>query len=245
MKNSLKAWLKSGDSALARIIFSFLTAILHFEIPLIRPIHAPLYHLHKFLTRLLSTILRMMYWTPLFKSRLQSHPKKLFLYTGMPLLLGPMAITMGNNCRVSGQSTFCGRAGNSSTPELIVGDNVDISWQNEIFIGNRVVIGNNVRMAVKVRLVGYPGHPVDPEARAKGLPETDDQVGDIILGDDVWLAAGVTVLGGVSIGAGTIIATGSVVTKDLPAGVLAAGIPAKVVKQLDSTPEKNGETGHG
>ncbi|ELU00836.1 hypothetical protein CAPTEDRAFT_59926, partial [Capitella teleta] len=76
-------------------------------------------------------------------------------------------------------------------------------------------------------------HPVDPAARARGEPDSDDQVGSIIIEDDVWLAAGVTVMSGVTIGAGTIVATGSVVTKDLPSGVLAGGIPAKVIKSLD------------
>ncbi|MGI9276781.1 MAG: acyltransferase [Endozoicomonas sp.] len=245
MKNSLKGWLKSGDSAFARVTFSLLTAILHFDLPVIRPVHGLLYPLHKLLTRILGATLRVFYWTPLFKSQLRNTPKNLLIYTGMPLLLGHLAITMGDNCRVSGQSTISGRTSSATTPELIVGDNVGISWQNEIFVGNRVKIGNNVHMGVKVRLVGYPGHPVEPEARAKGLPETDDQVGDITLGDDVWLAAGVTVLGGVTIGAGTIVATGSVVTKDLPARVLAAGIPAKVVKQLDFTSKTDGEPDHG
>ncbi|MDX2321093.1 MAG: acyltransferase, partial [Moritella sp.] len=46
------------------------------------------------------------------------------------------------------------------------------------------------------------------------------------------LATGVSVMAGVTIGEGTIVAAGSIVTHDLPAGVLAAGIPAKVIKSL-------------
>ncbi len=233
MINSLKNWLKSGKSPIARVIFSSLKAIRHFEFPLIRPIHSILYHAHKMITGLISSFFRSLYWTPLFKSRLTNNPKRLYVYSGMPLLLGPLSITMGNNCRISGHTTISGRASSSETPILKVGDNVGISWQNEIFVGRKIEIGDNVRLAVKVRLVGYPGHPTDPVDRAKGLPDTDDQVGDIIIEDNVWLAAGVTVMGGVRIGAGTIVATGSVVTKDLPPGVLAGGIPAKVIKSLD------------
>ncbi len=48
----------------------------------------------------------------------------------------------------------------------------------------------------------------------------------------MWLATWVTVTAGVTIGAGTVVAAGSVVTKDLPPGVLAAGIPARVVRAL-------------
>lgn len=65
------------------------------------------------------------------------------------------------------------------------------------------------------------------------MPETDDQVGDIILEDDVWLATGVTVLAGVTIGEGTIVGANSTVTGDLPPMSIAAGSPAKVVRRLD------------
>ncbi len=239
MLNSLKARLKNSESAYARALFNSLKSIRTFEVPVIKPIHGAIYQCHKAVTNLISSLIRIVYWTPLFKSQLNNRPKKLYLYSGIPLLLGPLDITMGNHCRLSGHTTISGRASTTLHPELIIGNNVGISWQNEIFVGDRIEIGDNVRLAVKVRLVGYPGHPVDPIARARGEPDSDDQVGNIIIENDVWLAAGVTVMGGVTIGAGTIVATGSVVTKSLPGGVLAGGIPAKVIKPL--TPEqKNG-----
>jgi acetyltransferase-like isoleucine patch superfamily enzyme len=52
---------------------------------------------------------------------------------------------------------------------------------------------------------------------------------DIVIGDDVWLGANVVVLAGVSIGDGAVVAAGAVVTKDLPAQCIAAGVPAKVI----------------
>jgi acetyltransferase-like isoleucine patch superfamily enzyme len=73
---------------------------------------------------------------------------------------------------------------------------------------------------------------MDPADRAAGLPDTPDQTGDIVLERDVWLATGVTVLAGVRIGAATVVAAGSVVTRDLPPGVLAAGVPARVIRSL-------------
>ena len=248
MHNNLKNWLKNSDSILAKKVFSSLKAIRQFEFPLMRIIHSPAYHTHKMVTGFCSEITRIAYWTPLFKSRLKNNPKGLYLYSGMPLLLGSLSIQMGNHCRVSGHSTISGRTSKNISPNLIIGENVGISWQNEIFVGDRIEIGNNVRLAVKVRLVGYPGHPVDPVARAKGLPDSDDQVGNIIIEDDVWLTAGVTVMGGVRIGAGTIVATGSVVTKDLPPGVLAGGVPAKVIRPLsdkESIKKQQPEVNHG
>ena len=64
------------------------------------------------------------------------------------------------------------------------------------------------------------------------MPDTEDQIGDITLKDDVWLATGVTISAGVTVGQGSIIAAGSVVTKDIPSGVLAGGVPAKVLRQI-------------
>ena len=116
-----------------------------------------------------------------------------------------------------------------------VGSNVDIGWQTTIAVGRRVVLGDNVRIAGRALLAGYPGHPLDAAARAAGLPETDDQVGDIVLEDDVWLATGVTVSAGVRIGRGTVVAAGSVVTHDLPAGILAGGVPARMIRPLDAS----------
>lgn len=53
-----------------------------------------------------------------------------------------------------------------------------------------------------------------------------------MIGDNVWLGGGVIVCPGVTIGADTVVGAGSVVTRDLPAGVLAVGSPAKLVRRL-------------
>jgi acetyltransferase-like isoleucine patch superfamily enzyme len=150
----------------------------------------------------------------------------------MPLVLGPVRISLGGDCRISGQTTISGRSAGPIAPELTVGRNCDIGWQTTIAVGRRIGIGDNVRIAGRALLAGYPGHPLDPVARAAGLPDTEDEIGDIVLEDDVWLATGVTVSAGVTIGKGTVVAAGSVVTRDLPAGVLAAGAPARVIRTI-------------
>ena len=61
------------------------------------------------------------------------------------------------------------------------------------------------------------------------IRKSPDIGGDIRIGSDVWLGAGVVITAGVTIGDHSVIAAGAVVTKDIPAGVIAGGIPAKVL----------------
>ncbi|WP_317239012.1 DapH/DapD/GlmU-related protein [Hymenobacter sp. 5516J-16] len=72
------------------------------------------------------------------------------------------------------------------------------------------------------------GHPVEPGPRVVGW----EFARPITLGDNVWLGAGVLVMPGVTIGAGTTIGAGSVVTRDIPAGVVAVGNPCRVLRSI-------------
>lgn len=235
--NQTKQWLKTSRNPLVHTLFKQLKALRLFEVPAPRLIVAPLYSIYCTSRTLITTMTRMLWWTPLLKGRLNNVGRNLYLYGGLPYISGPIQIKLGDNCRVSGHTTFSGRTCAQPPPELIVGNNVDIGWMTTIAVGRRIEIGNNVRIAGRTLLAGYPGHPIDAKARADGLPETDDQVGDIILEDDVWLATGVSVMTGVRIGQGTIVAAGSVVTKDLPSMVLAGGVPARVIHSLQSSAE--------
>jgi maltose O-acetyltransferase len=91
-----------------------------------------------------------------------------------------------------------------------------------------IAIGDNVSIGPRVQLVTAL-HPVDDrEARRAGW----ESAAPITIGDNVWLAAGVIVCPGVTIGNDTVIGAGSVVTKDVPAGVLAAGNPCRIIRAL-------------
>ena len=71
--------------------------------------------------------------------------------------------------------------------------------------------------------------PLDPDPRRAGFEAGEP----ITLGDNVWLGGGVIVCPGVTIGENTVVGAGAVVTKDLPANVVAVGNPAKVIRTLD------------
>lgn len=225
-------WIRSGQSQNAKNCRRILKNILKMQMPVIPLVHYAMWSTHQIISTALQFIGRVVYYTPMFKARIGQSPENLYLYSGMPLLLGNLKIRLGANNRVSGISTICGRGASQHTPELITGDNVDIGWQNTLAIGSKIELGNNVRLAGRVFLAGYPGHPMNAKDRAAGLPELDNQVGDIILHDDVWVGTGATILAGVTIGKGAIVAAGAVVTKDVEAGNIVAGNPAKVVRKL-------------
>ncbi|OUS69045.1 acetyltransferase [Pseudoalteromonas sp. A601] len=228
----LKLWLKHSQHPLAASLFRYAKAVRNPQIIVIPFVHSTLYLLHHFIKLFFHEVLRVLYYTPLFKSQIKGSKRAMYIYSGMPQILGKLYIECADNVRMSGVSTFCGRASNSMKPALIIGSNVDIGWQNAFSVGHRVIIEDDVRLASRVFLAGFPGHPVDCERRALGESDDDEQVGDIILRRGAWLGTGVTVLAGVTIGEGAIVGAGSVVTKDVPAFTIAAGNPAKVVKQI-------------
>ncbi|MGN1381549.1 MAG: sugar O-acetyltransferase [Eubacterium sp.] len=99
---------------------------------------------------------------------------------------------------------------------------------NAVFLDTSPIhIGNNAFIAPGA-LLSCAGHSIDKVQRARGISTS----ASITLEDDVWLGARVTVIGGVTIGKGTVIGAGSVVTKDIPAGVVAAGVPCRVIRKI-------------
>ena len=94
-----------------------------------------------------------------------------------------------------------------------------------------ITVGDDVQIGPNVQLL-TPTHPVEAEPRRR----KEEAARPITIGDNVWLGGGVIVLPGVSIGADTVVGAGAVVTRDLPAGVVAVGNPARVVRTLDDAP---------
>lgn len=238
--NQFKIWLKASEAPYARQLFFMLKTVRACDLPTPRWLNSIVCHLATVIPSTVSAISRVLIHTPAFKGRLTRYGKRLYLYGGIPYVSGPLAITLGTDCRISGQTTFSGRT-QSAQPTLSIGHNVDIGWQSTIAVGSKVVIGNNVRIASGAFIFGYSGHSLDPSLRAKGEPDLDCDVGDIILERDVWLGTNVTVCPNVTIGHGTIVGAGSVVTKSLPPMVIAAGNPARIVRFQIPQEEQRGE----
>jgi len=90
-----------------------------------------------------------------------------------------------------------------------------------------ITIGADCQLGPGVQLL-TPTHPVEPQPRKDRL----EAARPIVIGDNVWLGGGVIVCPGVTIGDNTVVGAGAVVTRDLPANVVAVGNPARVVREI-------------
>jgi len=131
-------------------------------------------------------------------------------------------IRLGEGCFVGRNSILSCKNG-----DIILGDRVNIGFNAEIFSGSVVTLGDDCLLAAYTYVVGG-GHRFE-DAETSVIDQEHVSEG-IALEKGVWLGAGVKVMDGVSIGEGTVIGAGGVVTKDLEAGIVAAGIPAKKIR---------------
>lgn len=110
---------------------------------------------------------------------------------------------------------------------LEIGASTFINYGCSIASTLEVRIGPNCNIGTYVIMMDNDFHRLEPERRHE-MPAS----APIILEENVWLGARVIVLRGVRIGAGSVVAAGSVVTRDIPPRVIAAGMPAKVLREL-------------
>lgn len=138
---------------------------------------------------------------------------------------GGQGIEIGDRLHMVGRIVRC----DLSTHEggkLLIGEKVFINYGTSISAHSRVEIGSGSAIGQYAIILDCDFHTPGLTDEGHGVP------GPIVIGQNVWLGARVTVLKGVTIGNGTVVAAGSVVAKSLPAGVLAGGVPAKVIKPL-------------
>ena len=109
-----------------------------------------------------------------------------------------------------------------SGAKIIIGNNVGMS-SSTINCWKSVTIGNDVRIGANCVIMDADFHLDDPRS---GNPQ------NIVIEDNVWLGANVTVMKGVKIGKNSIIGMGSIVTKDIPENCIAVGIPSRVIRKL-------------
>ena len=137
-------------------------------------------------------------------------------------LLKVILAEVGENCYIEpplhanwGRNTHFGS-------NIYANFNLTLVDDTDIYVGDSVMFGPNVTVATA-------GHPVDPELRRKvaqfNIP--------VRIGNNVWIGAGAVLLPGVTIGDNSVIGAGSIVTKDIPANVVAVGNPCRVLREIN------------
>lgn len=119
-----------------------------------------------------------------------------------------------------------------STGEIVIGDNVGLNG-TAITSKRRIRIGDGTMIAANVIIVDSDFHAQwPPDARLTSSTVDDDR--EVVIGRNVWIGINSVVLKGVTIGDNAIVGAGSIVVRDIPANVLAAGNPARVIRRLDA-----------
>lgn len=108
---------------------------------------------------------------------------------------------------------------------IVVGKNVFINQNCTFMDRGGIVLEDNVLIAPRVNLI-TTNHSMDAVHRR------DVQSKPIHICKNVWIGAGATITPGVTVGENAVIAAGAVVTHDIPANVMAAGVPAKIIKEI-------------
>jgi len=128
-----------------------------------------------------------------------------------------------------GKNIFIGRGSilSCKNGDIILEKNVVVGFNSEIFSGSRVFVGENTLISAYVYIIGG-GH--DYSRVDVPILEQEKPSHGIKIEKNCWIGAGAKIFDNVTVGKDTIIAAGSVVTKNLPAFSIAAGIPARVAK---------------
>ncbi len=119
------------------------------------------------------------------------------------------------------------------SPSITIGNNCNIGEYCHITAINQIVIGNGL-LTGRFVLITDNSHGGLSQAEAAIPPAARKLVskGPVVIGDNVWIGDKVTILAGVHIGDNAIIAANAVVTEDVPANTLVAGVPASVRRRL-------------
>ena len=108
-----------------------------------------------------------------------------------------------------------------------IGENFFANYNFTVLDVGKVRIGKNVQIAPNVSIY-TAGHPLHPDSRNSGY-----EYGiDITIGDNVWIGGNTCIMPGVTIGDNVVIGAGSVVTKDIPANMIAVGNPCRVIREI-------------
>lgn len=158
--------------------------------------------------------------------RLYLHGLKLLHYFNYTHVAELRKVRRGEGVKMAPNVSF------TNGERVVLGDRANLGARCHLWAGSttgRVIVGKDALFGPEVFLTAS-NYRVEAGVRVQDAA-TDEA--DVVIGRDVWLGARVMVMAGVTVGDGCVVGAGSVVTKDLPAGAIAVGVPARVVGWRD------------
>jgi acetyltransferase-like isoleucine patch superfamily enzyme len=162
---------------------------------------------------------------------------RILMAPGARLVLGASATHVGGppcslRMRRGARLTVRGTAEIFGGTKVLIGDGAHLDIGHKSYVNHHsfiscfehITIGSDCAISWNINILDGNTHELIADGVAR--PRTQP----VVIGDKVWIGAGATILSGVTIGEGSVVAAGTVVTKDVPAGVVVAGNPGRVIK---------------
>lgn len=190
----------------------------------IRDLIRPIYHL------LIDLNPRTLYW----RSRVSKCGKRVTIGKNVSMH-NPQFITLGDNVILDHHvslfvNPICSKA------QLIIGNGVLLGKYNDFGCSNEIIIEDKVITAPFVHITDRD-HCYE-NINIPIMDQVTKSKGSVIIKEGCWIGFGVQIMSGVTIGKQSVVAAGSIVTKDIPAYSVAAGNPAKIIKQYNQNTHK-------
>jgi len=224
--------IKRGDTPACRAVKTTARWILKANIPVPRtfkPLLRIAYDVRFYIPVPWRRLKSLLYVHPLFAGRCEWMGKRVQI-GALPRINGHTQVYVGDDVRFSGalvvtSGRFCDH------PTLRIGDRAFIGDRVAITCNRQVVIEEDVLIASACRITDYDGHPASLEQRMANALPAADEIRSVRICRGAWIGQGSLIMKGVTIGEGAIVGAHSVVTHDVPPHAVAAGVPARIVKE--------------
>ncbi len=173
------------------------------------------------------------FYTGFVRRRFAHLGKNSLIASPAEMIVGAQCMHIGDNAKINQGVILAAWPGMlEDNPQLVIGDNCRIGVRSHISAAVGIRIGDNLLTGPNV-LITDNSHGASSRELLDFHPQSRPlfSKGPVTIGNNVWIGQNACIMPGVTIGDGAIVAANSVVTHDVPAYSVAAGIPARVVKQ--------------
>jgi acetyltransferase-like isoleucine patch superfamily enzyme len=224
-------WAQRRETPAQKGTWALLKKASRFNFPVIPGLHHLLLEERRFRKGPLRHLWSKIYHEPLLRLQCESVGNGLQVLEDMPKILGNLRVRLGARVALGGEQVWIA-AGGGAERHLDIDDDASLGHAVELVVGDCITIGKHARLANRVSLIGYDGHPADPYARARQEPPGPEGVGAITIKDHAWVGSDAIIMKGVTVGRGAIVSMGAVVKVNVPDLAIVSGNPAKVVWQI-------------